>query len=161
MVEAETGFDCGQISALQQALEDVYGLQGARGITLRSGRAAFCYLLKALGEQIGFDDLEFRLLPPRRRMQAGLERLAQTLGSEAGGTIQVQDQEKAWLVRIEDCPECRDRQSETAMCFFSVGLLQEFLTWLSGGKVYLVEEITCRGRGDAACTFRIDKKPLD
>ena len=42
----------------------------------------------------------------------------------------------------------------------AVGLLQEALYWLSGGKVFNVEEIACIARGDAACTIVIDQTPL-
>jgi predicted hydrocarbon binding protein len=46
------------------------------------------------------------------------------------------------------------------MCHLAVGLLQESLYWLSGGKMFNVEETACIGRGDAACTISIDRTPL-
>lgn len=161
MLQSGTGLEYNQISALQQALEDVYGRQGARGVALRSGRAAFCHFLRVFGEQTGFDELQFRLLPLRRRILAGLERLAQLIAGQGGGTIRIQDSGTDWLVHIDVCPECWGRQNDSPLCYFSVGLLQEFLTWMSGGKIYLVEEKTCRAKGDSACTIRIEKKPLD
>jgi predicted hydrocarbon binding protein len=42
----------------------------------------------------------------------------------------------------------------------AVGLLQEALYWLSGGKIFDVKEITCIARGDPACTIVIDPTPL-
>lgn len=150
-----------EISVMQQALEEVYGPQAARGVAMRSGRAALCYFLSELGEEGGFHQLEFRVLPPRKRAQAGLERIATLVGREAGQPIQIQSLEKAWLWQIELCPECWERKNPTSMCYFSVGLLQEFLSWLSGGRIYLVEETACRAKGDPACVIRIDKKPLD
>ncbi len=161
MLQARAGLDFNQISALQQALEDVYGPQGARGVALRSGRAAFCYFLRTYGGKTGFDELDFRLLPPRRRIQTGLERLAQVLSGEGAGTILVQDAGSEWQVQIENCPECWGWKNESPLCYFSIGLLQEFLTWMSGGKIYLVEETACRVKGDQVCTIRIEKKPLD
>jgi predicted hydrocarbon binding protein len=161
MLQAGAVMDYSQVSALQQAVEEVYGPQGARGVALRSGRSAFCYFLKTFGEKTGLRELDFRLLPPRRRLKTGLERLAHVMNAETGGEVIIQDDEDAWLVRIGRCPECWKKQSEATHCFFSVGLLQEFISWLSGGKIYLVEEIACRAKGDPACIIRIDKKPLD
>jgi predicted hydrocarbon binding protein len=63
--------------------------------------------------------------------------------------------------QIDLCPECWGRQSITPTCHFTVGLLQEFLSWLSGGKIYLVEETSCKAKGDTVCQIRIDQKPLD
>jgi hypothetical protein len=38
--------------------------------------------------------------------------------------------------------------------------LQEALYWVSGGKVFNVEETACIAHGGAACTVVIDKIPL-
>jgi len=38
--------------------------------------------------------------------------------------------------------------------------LQEALYWLSGGKVFNVEETACIAKGDPACTIVIDRIPL-
>ncbi len=161
LLQAGAGLPYAEITALAQALEEVYGPQGARGIALRSGRSTFCYFLKNFGEETGFNELDFRLLPPRRRVYAGLKRLAEVIGGEVGQTINVQTEEKAWQVQIDACPECWQQQSKDAVCYFSVGFLQEFLSWLSGGRVYLIEETACRAKGDPACVLRIDQKPLD
>jgi predicted hydrocarbon binding protein len=42
----------------------------------------------------------------------------------------------------------------------AVGLLQESLYWLSGGKIFNVEETHCIARGDKACTIVIDRTPI-
>jgi hypothetical protein len=38
--------------------------------------------------------------------------------------------------------------------------LQEALFWLSGGKVFNVEEKTCIAAGDETCTIVIDQTPM-
>lgn len=161
LLRAGAGLAYAEIPSLAKALEEVYGAQGARGVALRSGRSAFCYFLKTFGDETGFNGLEFRLLPPRRRMYAGLQRLAEVISSQAGQPVSVRAEEQAWLVQIDACPECWQQHSAAAVCYFSVGFLQEFLSWLSGGRVYLVEETACRAKGDPACILRIDQKPLD
>ncbi len=150
-----------EVSSIQQAFEGLYGEQGARGAALRSGRSAFCYFLKEFGDEAGFNQLEFRLTPLKRRVLVGLESLARITSREIGQQIQVQAAGKVWTWQISNCPECWGRQSLTPACDFTVGLLQEFLSWLSGGKVYLVEETACRAKGDPACSIRIDQTPLD
>lgn len=149
------------VSSLQQAFEELYGGQGARGAALRSGRSSFIYFLKEFSEETGFNQLDFRLTPMRKRVLRGLESMALILSREIGQPIQVQASEIAWTWQIDLCPECWNRQSLTAACHFTVGLLQEFLGWLSGGKFYLVEEIACRAKGEPVCLIRIDQKPLD
>jgi predicted hydrocarbon binding protein len=42
-----------------------------------------------------------------------------------------------------------------------VGLLQEALYWVSGGKFYYVEEEDCIAMGDAACVIIIDKVAIE
>jgi predicted hydrocarbon binding protein len=41
-----------------------------------------------------------------------------------------------------------------------VGILQEALYWVSSGKSFQVEEITCIAQGDPKCTIAVDKQPL-
>jgi hypothetical protein len=46
---------------------------------------------------------------------------------------------------------------DECMCHFNVGMLQEFLTWAGGGKIYHVLETECIAQGGSACTIRIEK----
>jgi predicted hydrocarbon binding protein len=39
-------------------------------------------------------------------------------------------------------------------------LAQESLYWLSGGKIFHVEETACIAQGDPRCTLKIDLVPL-
>jgi predicted hydrocarbon binding protein len=42
-----------------------------------------------------------------------------------------------------------------------VGILQEALYWVSGGKFFNVEETHCIAAGDNACLIEIDKQPIE
>ena len=72
---------------------------------------------------------------------------------------------QAWYWQIKHCPWCLERKetldSGTGLCYFIVGILQEFLSWSSGGKNYHVEETECIAGGGQACVIRIEKQPLD
>jgi len=59
------------------------------------------------------------------------------------------------------CPVCWGRKTEVPCCHLAVGIIQESLYWVSGGRNFTVQEIACIARGDEACTIAIDKKPLD
>jgi predicted hydrocarbon binding protein len=64
------------------------------------------------------------------------------------------------LWQIEQCPWCWGRQGTEPLCQFPVGMLQEALYWVSGGKFYNVVEETCIAQGDQVCSIAIDRSPL-
>ena len=56
-------FDFTDFSAINQALEEMYGPRGGRGLALRAGRATFSDALRNFGALAGAGDLAFRVLP--------------------------------------------------------------------------------------------------
>lgn len=58
----------------------------------------------------------------------------------------------ALAVDSTDWAESEPGTAETPMCFFSAGMLADFLGRLSGEAV-AVMEVECRSRGDARCRF--------
>ena len=150
-----------ELSAIQSALEEVYGKRGGRGITLRAGRASFKYILRMYGASLGLTDLNYRLLPAPVRLKTGLESLARLFSDLEGGQVEIEQTETAWIWQSQKCPFCWQRKLNEPACMFTIGLLQEFLAWNSGGKVFHVEEVECRAKGKPACLFRIDAQPLE
>jgi predicted hydrocarbon binding protein len=55
---------------------------------------------------------------------------------------------------------CWGRRAEAPCCHLAVGLLQEALFWVSGGKYFEVEEKKCVACGDSACTIVLDRTPM-
>jgi hypothetical protein len=151
----------GQISRIQRALEEVYGLRGGQGVALRCGRVSFQYGMREFGEQSGCTNLEFRLLPFNTRLQVGAELLARILNENTGQKVQLSDQGERLVWNVEHCPVCLGRHTEGASCHLTVGILQESLFWISGGKFFNVEETRCIAKGDPTCTIVVHKKPLD
>lgn len=157
--EAEfTGKDFG---SLQLALVTLYGPRGGHGIALRAGRASFAYLLRRFGDPLGLTTLEYRLLPSMSRIKTGLQALAVAQASFSGGEVEILDEPGAWLWKYTGCPWGSQYQAESPTCHFVVGLLQEFLAWASGGRMYHVVEVECAALGKPACLMRIDKQPFD
>jgi predicted hydrocarbon binding protein len=149
------------ISHLLAGLESAYGPRAGRGLALRVGRACLKYGLREYGPELGLTDLAFRLLPLQAKLKTGTEAFAALLNNHTDHRVRLERDEKYTYWHSERCPLCWERQSETPCCHLEVGLLQEALFWLSGGRYFDVEEKKCIACGDSACTIMIDRTPMD
>lgn len=159
-VTGERVFPFTTVSLLQSTLEQVYGPRGGRGLALRVGRACFKYGLKEYGSMLGLTEMAFRLLSLPTKLHTGTKTFADLFNKHTDQKVFVEEIDNKILWRIERCPLCWERKADEPVCHLAVGLLQEALYWLSGGKVFNVEETTCIARGDATCTIMIDQTPL-
>jgi len=151
----------GEISIIQSFLEAIYGRQGGQGIAQRAGRASSSMIFRKFGQRMGLNNLDFRLLPTQTRIKVGLEALAATVSDLSCEPFLATEDGEAWIWRVQVCPVCWQRQSEVPACYFVVGLLQEFVSTLSGGKIHNVMETDCLAAGADSCTFRIDKQAME
>jgi len=151
----------GDLSRIMTALEDLYGPRGGRGLELRSGRACFKYGLREFGPLLGLTDAAFRLLPLNEKLRNGATIFAETFNRFTDQRVRVEENETQILWHIDRCPICWERSSTDTVCHLAVGILQEALTWVSGGRHFCVEETGCIARGDQSCTIVIDKQPLE
>ncbi len=154
-------FDFADLGACQQALEDLYGPRGGRGLALRTGRASFAHALREFGPMLGLTDLSFRLLPMQMKLKTGLEGFADILNRYSDMAVRIDDDREAYACIVERCPLCWGRHSDSPACHLAVGFFQEAFTWLSSGKNFLVEETSCVARGDPCCAVRILRHPID
>jgi predicted hydrocarbon binding protein len=148
------------ISQLQIGLEGAYGPRAGRGLAVRVGRACLKYGLREFGPELGLTDLAFRLLPLQTKLKNGSEAFAALFNNFTDQTVRLERDEKYIYWNIERCPLCWERQAEAPCCHLAVGLLQEALFWVSGGKYFEVEEKKCVACGDSACTILIDRTPM-
>ena len=149
------------ISRLQCALENVYGPRGGRGVALRTGRSCFKYGLHEFGPELGITDLAFRLLPLATKLRIGSEAFAGLFNHFTHQKVRIESDDRYIQWIIERCPLCWERHTDDSACHLAVGLLQEALYWVSGGKIFMVEETQCIARGDIACTILIDQNPMN
>jgi predicted hydrocarbon binding protein len=156
----DLGFPFTHISHLQTGLESAYGPRAGRGLAMRVGRTCLKYGLREFGPELGLTDLAFRLLPLQTKLKAGSEAFATLFNKYTDQQVRLEWDDKYLFWHIERCPLCWERQSEGACCHLAVGLLQEALFWVSGGKYFEVEEKKCIACGDSACTIQIDRTPL-
>jgi predicted hydrocarbon binding protein len=160
LASSERSFPFETVSELHSALEQAYGPHSGRGLALRIGRASFNYGLREYGPQMGIQEPGFRMLPLPAKLQVGTRSFAELFNHGMDQVVKIQETDHHILWNIEHCPLCWGRKSEEPVCHLAVGLLQESLYWLSGGKIFAVEETHCIASGDPACILRIDRQPL-
>ena len=158
--DAQLAFPFSTVSSLCEMLEQVYGPHGGRGLALRVGRACFNYGVRQYGTQLGLAEMAFRLLPLPLKLNAGAKALAELFNNFTDQRVRIEEEDRNLLWHIERCPLCWERRTHGPSCHLAVGLLQEALFWLSGGKVFNVEEKTCIAAGDNTCTIVIDQAPM-
>lgn len=155
-------FDFADFSAINLALEEMYGPRGGRGLALRAGRAAFEDALRDFGALAGASDLAFKILPLHTKMRIGIPAMAKIFSQISDQYSTAQEAEQAFIYTIHRCPVCWGRTgSDRPVCFVAVGLLQAGLTWLSGGRDFRINESKCIAMGDEVCEFVIPKTPKD
>ncbi len=158
--DLEKKFDFAEFTALNAALEEMYGPRGGRGLALRAGRAAFARGLQGFGGLVGASDLAFKVLPLSTKLKMGLPMMAAVFNQVSDQISRVEEQGDHFVYYIDRCPVCWQRHTEKPVCFAATGLLQEGLRWLSGGKEFRVDEIACIGLGDPNCSFLVYKEPV-
>lgn len=154
-------FNFSDFSAINLALEEMYGPRGGRGLALRAGRAAFADSLRNFGALAGVGDLAFKVLPLHIKMRIGIPAMAKIFSQISDQYSTVKEREKDYVYTIHRCPVCWGRSnSDRPVCFVAVGLLKEGLKWLSGGNEFRVDEAHCVAMGDDVCDFVIQKSPM-
>jgi predicted hydrocarbon binding protein len=156
----EKGFDFAELSAIDQALEEMYGPRGGRGLALRAGRATFSDALRNFGALAGVSDLAFVVLPLQAKLRIGLNAFAKMFVQLTDQETVVEERESDFVWTIRKCPCCWGRSNEDKpVCYISTGLLLESLKWVSGGNEFRVNETKCIAVGDDVCEFLIQKEP--
>ena len=153
-------FPFAHISGLQAGLERAYGPRAGRGLAVRVGRACLKYGLREFGPELGLADLGFRMLPLQTKLKTGSEAFAELFNKFSDQRVRLERDERYIYWHIERCPLCWERQADGPCCHLAVGLLQEALYWVSGGRYFEVEEKQCIACGASECTILIDRTPM-
>jgi predicted hydrocarbon binding protein len=154
-------FDFADFTAINWALEEMYGPRGGRGLALRAGRATFDDVLRNFGALAGVGDLAFRVLPLQAKMRVGVPVMAKIFSQISDQYSTVVEVENEFIYTIHRCPQCWSRKGlDKAVCYMGIGLLQAGLVWLSGGNEFRVNESKCMAMGDGVCEYIIQKTPV-
>jgi hypothetical protein len=154
-------FAFSEVGQLLQALDEMYGPRGGRGLARRAGRSCFKFGVKDFGPMLGIADLAFRILPLGMKLRVGFEVLAQTFNKFTDHQVRLSEDEQHFQWIIDRCGACWGRRTDSPCCHLALGILEEGLYWVSGGKNFYVEEVSCIAAGDPTCTILIGKQPLD
>ena len=154
-------FDFADFSSINQALEEMYGPRGGRGLALRAGRAAFSSALRNFGALAGASDLAFKVLPLSAKLRIGLPAMARIFSQISDQHSTVEERAHEFIYTIHRCPVCWGRHGvDKPVCYVAAGLLQESLKWVSGGNEFRLNEAHCMAMGDKVCDFIIQKEPI-
>ena len=153
-------FDFADYATLNHALEDMYGPRGGRGLALRAGRASFARGLQGFGPVHKVGDLALKTVPLHSKIMTGLAAMARVFNQVSDQTSRVEERYGNFAYIIDVCPVCWGRESDRPICHAAVGLLQEGLRWVSGGKEFRVDEIQCIATGSDVCEFLVDRDPI-
>jgi len=154
-------FSFDELGRLLQALDEMYGPRGGRGLALRAGRACFKIGIKDFGPMLGVADLIFRLLPMGMKLKVGFEVLAQTFNKFTDHIVRLEEDKQYYYWIMERCGACWGRKCDSPCCHLAVGILEEELYWISGGENFYVEEVSCIATGEQRCVILIGKRPLE
>lgn len=156
----EKEFDFADYTALNLALEEMYGPRGGRGLALRAGRATFAQGLRAFGALAGVGDLAFKVLPLNAKLKIGVPAMANIFMQFSDQISNVYDEGDKIIYTIERSPVCWERKADRPVCYVGQGLLQEGLRWVSGGHEFKVDMETCIAKGDEMGRYIIYKEPI-
>ncbi len=158
--DLKKAFDFSGMAGIGQALEDLYGVRGGRGMALRIGRATFARGMKNFGAMAGMRDPAFTALPQEQRIRLGLEALAAIFTNFSDQTSTVSDSGDCFIFETAHSPFAWERTADRPICHALVGMIQESLRWASDGYEFHVQEIECRATGSDTCLFQINKQPI-
>lgn len=153
-------FDFAGIASLNNALEEMYGARGGRGMALRIGQSSFARGVKGFGAMRAIDDPAFRALAMTKRIDYGLRGLAAVLTnfSDQTSTVQVENNTLSFISDVT--PFSWGRIADKPVCHMMVGMILECLRWSSNGYEFYVREVSCRACGDDQCVFRVNKSAI-
>ena len=131
-------FSASKLRHVLAALEQQYGAAGGRGLAQRIGRACFQYGLREYGDALGVTSTSFRLLPFPYKLKTFAGKLAEMFNGISESCIRLEEGEGKLQWHMQPCAFCQDRHAEESICLLPVGLAEEALYWLSGGKMFSV-----------------------
>ena len=149
-----------EIGKLTQTFYTVYGKRGSQAIARLAGQLTQEMSQQKMKAVVRVAEAITRGLPLNMAVKSGLEFLARVFNSMSDQIVEIDETDNHWIYRILRCPLCWGWHADEAVCWTAMGSLEAALKW-STGKTFRIVETECIAKGDATCTFLIDKTPLD
>lgn len=156
-------FDFAEFSTLTVGLEQLQATDPHDpSLPYEASRLCFTGGMKNFGALAGFSQvsLGFQVLPTPVKVKMGLQALAMVFTTLSDQHTEVEERSDCYLYLIRRCPICWGRHADHPLCAGGGALIAEGLHWITQHH-YRVTEIQCFASGDDACTFQIDKTPLN
>jgi hypothetical protein len=147
-------FDISYFSAIAGALEELYGLRGARVFAVRAGTATFKQILMDTSEPVDVNSESYQSKPLVEKISFGLSVIRDTF-SNTKDTAIPRTEEGSFLYSVQYCPVCWGRKTSVPSCYLISGLLQASIRWSTNGKEVVIEQTKAHSCGDATCDFII------
>jgi bacteriochlorophyll 4-vinyl reductase len=157
----ERGFDFVDFSAIHRAMVEMYGEKGAQTFLKRAGRSTFGDCLRKQGALAGVSSEVFASLPLQTKLRIGLQAIARVVSQISDQTAYVEMVGDHFRYIVQQCPECwGQRGKDKAICSYWTGVLEEGLSYISGGAEFHAIESRCKAKGDDFCEFTIETSPI-
>jgi hypothetical protein len=155
--ELHQGVDASKMTLLnlrESAFRNL-GQPETRGMYVRAGRAAFYYWMRQYAENLGWLEVEFRLLPAPARIKRALTDALKWFEDEKFLKGELSSTDETWLISVTGLVG----EGARLECNTFIGLIQELVCWAGAGKFYAAREIECQSAGIEHCVFEICKQP--
>ena len=84
------------------------------------------------------------------KIRIGANVFAEVFNKYSDQVVRLEDQPDHLLWINERCAVCWGRQTDQPCCHLAVGILEEGIQWLSGGKKFRVVQETCTAAWETA-----------
>lgn len=146
----------------EQAVEDFYGLRGAKAMLQQVGRATFNYGMKEQSAVLGLAGAALKMmpLPTVNKQKLLLEQMVGAANKMVNQPTRLEEDTDSFTWVVDHCVCIYRPKHDAPCCYITVGGLVEAMRWLTDKK-YSVHEVTCLNTGGDACRFRVPKKPSE
>lgn len=160
-MDMERTFDFADYAALAQAIDQTYGLRGARVLLGRAGRVGFKNGIGEFVDRLGVAGNALQYVPLGIKAPLFLKALARNFTELSDRTTEARESGDHYVFTNLRCPVCWGRHMDKPGCHLTYGFLQEAMRFISGGKEFTVTQVACIACGDANCSYHISKQPVE
>jgi hypothetical protein len=144
--------------SLLENFEKEYGVNAGCGVAVRVGRTWIKYGLREFSEELGLSELDFQLLPLQKKLRTGIEAFTNLFNNCFENPFSLESDEKYLYWQINNGPLTRGL--ENLCSYLLIGLIQEILYWISGGKNFEVYEKQSVDNGNLRSIILINPIPV-
>ncbi len=149
------------VGKLQEAYWDMYGPRGARAFAIRAGTKTLNDGIERFGKVALAARAAMKIGSIERRMSIGLEFFAKFFNAVSDQKVSVEEDDGHWYWKIQVCPMCTGRTTETPVCHLAVGVLNgAFQNFVNKSARYRITPTHCQAMGHEEGIISIDKEPM-